>query len=74
MMLDTLQQQKISYLIPSGFPTDTQIAHKTGLLNNYLHDAGILYDNNNAYTLIILLEHDKPFVIARDLIQKIVVI
>ena len=74
MMLDTLQQQKISYLIPSGFPTDTQIAHKTGLLNNYLHDAGILYDNNNAYTLIILLEHDKPFAIARDLIQKIVVI
>ena len=71
MMLEKLQQQQIDYLIPSAFSADTQIAHKTGLLNNYLHDAGIIYDNSNAYIITILVEHDKPLNTVIDLIQQI---
>ena len=71
MMLEKLQQQQIDYLIPSAFSADTQIAHKTGLLSNYLHDAGIIYDNSNAYVLTILVEHDKPLNTVIDLIQQI---
>ena len=70
-ILNTLQQQQIRYLIPSAFSTDTRIAHKTGLLNNYLHDAGIVYDEDSIYTLVILLEHDKPLDIAIDLFHEI---
>ena len=71
MMLEKLQQQQIDYLIPSAFSADTQIAHKTGLLSNYLHDAGIIYDNSNAYIITILVEHDKPLNTVIDLIQQI---
>ena len=71
MMLEKLQQQQINYLIPSAFSADTQIAHKTGLLSNYLHDAGIVYDNSNAYVITILVEHDKPLNTVIDLIQQI---
>ncbi|MFL2647321.1 MAG: serine hydrolase [Dehalococcoidia bacterium] len=71
MMLEKLQQQQVNYLIPSAFSADTQIAHKTGLLSNYLHDAGIVYDNSNAYVITILVEHDKPLNTAIDLIQQI---
>ena len=71
MMLEKLQQQQVDYLIPSAFSADTQIAHKTGLLSNYLHDAGIIYDNSNAYVLTILVEHDKPLNTVIDLIQQI---
>ena len=71
MMLEKLQQQRVDYLIPSAFSADTQIAHKTGLLSNYLHDAGIIYDNSNAYIITILVEHDKPLNTVIDLIQQI---
>ena len=71
MMLEKLQQQQVNYLIPSAFSADTQIAHKTGLLSNYLHDAGIVYDNSNAYVITILVEHDKPLNTVIDLIQQI---
>lgn len=43
LFLQLLGSQEVNSYLPSGFPSDTRIAHKTGTLYGYVHDAGIVY-------------------------------
>lgn len=55
-MLKMLLGQKVNDRIPWLLPDDLLIAHKTGLLDPFVHDAGIVYATGAPYLLVILTE------------------
>jgi beta-lactamase class A len=58
-MLELLKAQKLNSKIPKYLP-DTSIAHKTGELGSYTHDAGIVYSQSGDYIIVILSKSDNP--------------
>lgn len=59
--LDLLKDQKINNRLPQGLPADAVIAHKTGDLYGYMHDAGIVYGAKTDYVVSIMSgEWDYP--------------
>lgn len=59
-MIDILKQQRINDRLPLYLPKDTVVAHKTGELNNFKHDAGIVFSKSGDYVIVILSESDVP--------------
>jgi len=53
-MLDILKRQKLNGKIPKYFPEGTIVAHKTGELFEFSHDAGIVYHPNGDYMIVIM--------------------
>ncbi len=54
-MIDILKQQEHNVVIPGLLPNGTIVAHKTGTIDNVVHDCGIVYTNNGKdYVLIYL--------------------
>ncbi|KHF39352.1 serine hydrolase [Halalkalibacter okhensis] len=53
MMLDILLKQRIQNRLPLLLPEGTKIAHKTGSLDHYLNDCGIVFLPNDKGTYII---------------------
>ena len=70
-MRNLLLGQALNDLIPSALPNDVPVAHKTGLLPNYLHDAGIVYAPGGDYILTILVQHSGSLNDATELISEI---
>ncbi len=48
-----LKNDEISYMLPSGFPEGTVIAHKVGYLDDYQNDAGIVYSANKNILVVM---------------------
>jgi beta-lactamase class A len=59
-MLDLLKQQKLNGKIPKELPDNLAIAHKTGELDTFSHDAGIIYSPKGDYILILMSDSDNP--------------
>lgn len=59
-MLQLLKWQKLNDKLPKYLPENTTIAHKTGELDEYTHDAGIVYAANNDYIIVVLSKSDDP--------------
>jgi beta-lactamase class A len=55
--LTLLKAQTINDRLPQGLPAGTVIAHKTGDLYGYLHDAGIIYGPKKD-TVVVLMTGD----------------
>ena len=55
-MIDLLKQQRLNEKIPQNLPTGTIIAHKTGEIDDFTHDAGIVYSPNADYVIVVLTE------------------
>ncbi len=53
-MLQLLRAQQLNDLIPAALPAGTEVAHKTGLVEQYLHDAGIVSAPGGDYVLVLL--------------------
>jgi len=70
-MLSLLSGQQIRNLLPEGLPDGLPIAHKTGLLEDYLHDAGIVQAAGGDYVIVALARHDGDFPAAYDAIRGI---
>lgn len=70
-MRQLLLGQALNDLIPAALPADIPVAHKTGLLPDNLHDAGIVYAPGGNYTLTILVEHSGSLENATNLIHQI---
>jgi len=49
-----LKEDQLNTWLPSGLPSGTVIAHKTGALYNLVHDAGIIYSGNVEYLLVVM--------------------
>lgn len=58
MMLEILKRQKLNDKIPKYLPSSTIIAHKTGELNEFNHDAGIVYTPQGDYIIVVMSESD----------------
>ena len=69
-MLELLRGQLLNELIPSALPPDVAVAHKTGTLENYLHDAGIVYAPAGRYVLVAMSEHPFNQPAATALLQE----
>jgi beta-lactamase class A len=52
--LGLLKAQQINNRLPIGLPAGTPMAHKTGDLFGYVHDAGIVYGPTSAYLVAVL--------------------
>lgn len=52
--LALLKDQSINNRLPQGLPSGTVIAHKTGDLYGYMHDAGIVYGTKTDYVVSIM--------------------
>ena len=70
-MLDLLLQQEINDLIPVGVEDGIEIAHKTGLLERHLHDAGIVFSPAGDYVLVALTEHQEDIDAAYEAVHAL---
>lgn len=52
--MNLLKTQKINNRLPQGLPAGTTFAHKTGDLDGYLHDAGIVFGPKTDYLVVMM--------------------
>lgn len=70
--LSLLRQQRISDRIPAKLPTDTIVAHKTGLERKVCHDAGIVYTHKGDFLICVLIKHkDRNSKAAKKFISEV---
>jgi beta-lactamase class A/uncharacterized membrane-anchored protein YhcB (DUF1043 family) len=69
-MLEVLKGQQVVNLIPVGLRDGTEVAHKTGLLEGVLHDAGVVFAPAGDYVLVAMAEHSDD-VAAYEAIQSV---
>lgn len=49
-----LKSQHINNRLPQGLPSGIVVAHKTGDLDGYVHDAGIVYGPKTDYVVVVM--------------------
>lgn len=59
-MLTLLMRQRISDRIPRYLPEEVVVAHKTGLMRDSCHDAGIVFTENGDFVIVVLTKNIKP--------------
>lgn len=57
-MIALLKRQNLNNVLPKYLPDEVGIAHKTGELNRFAHDAGIFYEENGDYIMAGFSESD----------------
>ena len=53
-LLGLLKAQRVNNRLPTGLPAGTLVAHKTGDLDGYVHDAGIVYGPKADYLVVVM--------------------
>lgn len=59
--LEILKKQKARDRIPARLPSDTVVAHKTGLEKGICHDAGIVFTPKGDFLICVLTRHNYKF-------------
>jgi len=59
-MIELLKRQKLNNKLPKYLPDNVEIAHKTGELGYFTHDAGIVYLDKKDYIITAFSESDFP--------------
>lgn len=59
-MLSLLKAQRLNGKIPRNLPEDIVVAHKTGELDTFTHDAGIVYVPMGDYIIVVLSQSYEP--------------
>ena len=59
-MIDLLKRQTLNDKLPKYLPETVELAHKTGEINYFSHDSGIVFSPKGDYTIVILSESDYP--------------
>jgi len=68
-MLALLKRQALNDRIPKYLPNTTPVAHKTGELYGYKHDAGIVFSTSGDYIIVELSETKNPATAAERMAQ-----
>lgn len=68
---DILAQQMVDDRIPALLPTETKTVHKTGNLDQVIHDAGIIYTPRGPVILAALIQGDPDDSQATGVIQQL---
>lgn len=66
-----LRGQRIRRLLPEGLPAGVPIAHKTGSLPSWEHDAGIVEAGGGDYVIVVLTWHGGDHPAAYSLIREL---
>lgn len=69
-MLELLKRQKINNKLPKNLDKNIVIAHKTGELDSFSHDAGIIFTDRGDYIVVVMSETDDR-IHANEIIAKI---
>lgn len=64
-LFDILSRQKLNSMIPALLPKSVLVAHKTGELDPYYHDGGIIADKNRRYILSVFSDTGDPNIVAQ---------
>ena len=67
-MIALLKQQKVNDRIPVYLPEDIEVAHKTGLERDVVHDAGIVFTRRGDYLICMLIGNVKEYKTAKKYI------
>lgn len=59
-MIDILLRQQLNDRIPKYLPKEAKVAHKTGEIDFYKHDAGIVFSPKADYIMVVLSESNSP--------------
>lgn len=59
-MMDLLKDQQLNDRLPKYLPDGVLVAHKTGELDAFKHDAGIVFTPNGDYIVVVLSETNNP--------------
>lgn len=68
-MLTMLKNQEINDRIPKYLPDTLDIGHKTGELDSFKHDAGIIFAPHGDYILVVLSNTQDPQVAVENIAQ-----
>lgn len=60
-MIRLLKNQQVNTKLSKNLPNDTVIAHKTGELDGFSHDVGIVYTEKGNYIIVMLSKADNVF-------------
>ncbi len=63
-LFNMLSREKFSSMLPALLPKDVVVAHKTGELDPYYHDGGIIVGANRKYVLSVFSDMGDPNVVA----------
>ena len=69
--LSFLKDQKVNDRLPRYLPGDIVVAHKTGLENGIVHDAGIVFTPKGNYIICVLTKKVKDYSKAKKFIADI---
>lgn len=69
-MLELLKKQQLNDGLPKLLPKETVVAHKTGDIGWFKHDAGIVFLVNGDYSIVMLSETKDP-ILAQAQISKV---
>ena len=70
-MLAIYKRQTDNDSIPGDLPQGTAVAHKTGEVNDFRHDGGIVYTPKGDYVLVIFTRDYTPYGTMAELSEKI---
>ena len=59
-MIDVLTKQTFKNKLPKTLPEDVLIAHKTGELDYFTHDGGIIFSDKGNYIIVVMSESKFP--------------
>lgn len=60
-MLEILKKQQLNDRLPKFLPEEVGVAHKTGELDFFKHDAGIVFAPRGDYVIVVLSETEYPY-------------
>lgn len=60
-MIEVLKKQTVNDRIPKYLPKEISVAHKTGELKEYKHDAGIVFTKKADYVIVVLSNTRDPY-------------
>lgn len=59
-IINILKRQTLNNKIPKYLPSGVEIAHKTGEIDYFTHDAGIVFSDKGDYIIVVMSETDDP--------------
>jgi beta-lactamase class A len=60
-LIEVMSRNKLNEGLPKYLPTGIKVAHKTGEIYGFKHDAGLVYTPNGDYLIVVMSESNSPF-------------
>lgn len=71
LALSFLKKQRVNDRLPRYLPSETVVAHKTGLERGVVHDAGIVFSSKGNYLICVLVGGGRNYAKAKKFIAQV---